>query len=162
LAQGGRRPALRPARPGGRLVAGPAPGRAARRPQPQATAPHHPPADPGLDRRPPRAHRLVADQHPRGHPRGAPRNPAGRRAGAPGEPWRAVDEGLRVGVRGLSGGSSLARFLAERRGVRNVQSLPRFSEKEILAWADAYHERTGSWPTSASGPIAEAPGETWK
>jgi hypothetical protein len=81
---------------------------------------------------------------------------------APGETWRAVDQGLRVGVRGLAGGSSLARFLAEHRGVRNVQSLPRFSEAEILGWSDAHYQRTGSWPTSASGPIVEAPGETWK
>jgi hypothetical protein len=81
---------------------------------------------------------------------------------APGETWRAVDQGLRVGVRGLSGGSSLARFLAEHRGVRNVQSLPRFSEKQILEWADAYYRRCNSWPTSASGDIPEAPGETWK
>jgi hypothetical protein len=81
---------------------------------------------------------------------------------APGETWRAVDQGLRVGVRGLPGGSSLARFLAEQRGVRNVQSLPRFSEAEILKWADAHYRRTGSWPTSASGPVVEAPGETWK
>jgi hypothetical protein len=35
------------------------------------------------------------------------------------------------------------------------------SVAQILAWADAYYERTGRWPNSKSGPIPEAPGETW-
>jgi hypothetical protein len=29
-------------------------------------------------------------------------------------------------------------------------------------WADFYKDRTGEWPTSLSGSIADAPGETWK
>ena len=33
--------------------------------------------------------------------------------------------------------------------------------KRILAWADAHYQRTGRWPSQTSGPIAEAPGETW-
>ena len=33
---------------------------------------------------------------------------------------------------------------------------------EILRWADEYHNRHGTWPDSTSGPIPEAPGETWK
>jgi hypothetical protein len=31
----------------------------------------------------------------------------------------------------------------------------------ILTWADAHHARTGAWPTARTGPIVEAPGETW-
>jgi hypothetical protein len=31
----------------------------------------------------------------------------------------------------------------------------------ILSWAAAHRERTGQWPTTRSGPIAEAPGRTW-
>ncbi len=80
---------------------------------------------------------------------------------APGETWRAVDDALRVGVRGLPAGSSLAQLLALRRGQRNIQRLPRISPEQILAWADAHHERTGTWPTAASGPIPDSPGETW-
>jgi hypothetical protein len=34
--------------------------------------------------------------------------------------------------------------------------------EQILAWADAHHARTGSWPHVGSGPIPEAPGETWQ
>jgi hypothetical protein len=32
---------------------------------------------------------------------------------------------------------------------------------QILAWADAHRERTGRWPSRASGVVAAAPGETW-
>jgi hypothetical protein len=32
---------------------------------------------------------------------------------------------------------------------------------QILRWADAHHKRTGRWPSSRSGPIPEAAGETW-
>jgi hypothetical protein len=35
------------------------------------------------------------------------------------------------------------------------------SEEQILAWADAHHQRTGTWPTVHDGPIENAPGETW-
>jgi hypothetical protein len=31
----------------------------------------------------------------------------------------------------------------------------------ILAWADAHKAATGDWPTSHSGPVWGAPGETW-
>src|SRR5262249_22319346 len=61
LAQGGQRPSPRPARPGRRLVVGPAPGRAPQRPQPAPAAPAEAAAGPRLGRRPPRPHRLVAD-----------------------------------------------------------------------------------------------------
>ena len=33
---------------------------------------------------------------------------------------------------------------------------------KILRWADAYYSRHGKRPTRHSGPIPEAPGETWK
>src|SRR6516225_9672458 len=74
-----------------------------------------------------------------------------------GETWRRVDNALRMGLRGLPGGSSLARLLAERRQVRNRGQLPPLRRKEVLAWADAHHRRTGTWPTGESGPIPDAP-----
>lgn len=80
---------------------------------------------------------------------------------APGETWAAVDAALCKGQRGLLGGSSLARLLAKRRGVRNVQDLPPFTTRRILAWADAHYRETGRWPNQRSGRIADAPGETW-
>jgi hypothetical protein len=77
------------------------------------------------------------------------------------ETWLAVDHALRRGTRGLAGNSSLAQLLAERRGVRNNQGLPKFTRKQVLAWADAHYARTGSWPTRKSGTISEAPDERW-
>ena len=87
---------------------------------------------------------------------------SGRVAEAPHEKWANLDGALRFGRRGLPRGSSLARLLTEHRGARNPQALPPFSEPQIVAWADAHHARIGEWPSAASGPIAEAPGETWK
>jgi hypothetical protein len=72
-----------------------------------------------------------------------------------------VDNALRYGLRGLPGGSSLARLLAEGRGVRNQGALPPLTEVQVLAWADAYRARTGRWPSQYGGPVADAPGETW-
>src|SRR5215813_1961374 len=36
------------------------------------------------------------------------------------------------------------------------------AEEQVLTWADAHHARTGRWPARASGPVPEAPGETWE
>lgn len=79
------------------------------------------------------------------------------------EKWSAVDSALRKGLRGLPGGSSLARLLAEHRGVRNRKGLPRLSHKQILAWAEAYHQRTGQWPRQDTIPplIPGSSGENW-
>jgi hypothetical protein len=37
---------------------------------------------------------------------------------APGETWRAVNDALRAGYRGLPGGTTLPRLLAQHRGAR--------------------------------------------
>jgi hypothetical protein len=80
---------------------------------------------------------------------------------APGETWQAVHSALSNGKRGQPGGSSLARLLAAERDVRNIQGLPDLTIEQILRWADATYSRAGAWPTAKSGPIPEAPGETW-
>jgi hypothetical protein len=90
-----------------------------------------------------------------------PRKDSGFIQEAPREQWRNVDNALRLGLRGLEPGSSLARLLDTHRGVRNRKSLPRLTRIQILAWADLHYARTESWPTAHSGPILEAPGETW-
>jgi hypothetical protein len=91
-----------------------------------------------------------------------PRARSGPVAGAPGETWRGVDDALRCGLRGLRGGRTLARLLCERRGVRAPAPAPPLSEVRVLAWADAHRRRTGAWPSRHSGPVAGAPGETWR
>jgi len=80
---------------------------------------------------------------------------------AGGDTWASIDFALRSGKRGLSGGLTLAQFLAQHRGKRNRKQLPRLTEELILQWADAHFARTGGWPTGDSGPIYDAPGETW-
>jgi hypothetical protein len=82
-------------------------------------------------------------------------------AESPGDNWDKVHSALRLGNRGLPGGSSLCRLLEQERGVRNLANLPRLTITEILRWADAHHDRHGSWPGRGSGPIPLAPGETW-
>jgi hypothetical protein len=81
---------------------------------------------------------------------------------ASGETWQAIESALDQGSRGLPGGSSLAKLLAEKRGVRNRGQLPPLNSKAVSQLAKAHWERTGRWPTAESGAVPEAPGETWK
>ncbi len=80
---------------------------------------------------------------------------------APMETWRAIDHALKRGGRGFPGDQSLAKLIAAERGARNQVNVPKLNRKGILNWVDAHHRRTGEWPTQDSGPIHEAPGETW-
>jgi hypothetical protein len=90
-----------------------------------------------------------------------PRKDSGA-VGTSAERWSAINVALTKGNRGLPGGSSLARLLAARRGVRNKKGLPRFTVPQILHWADSYHRRTGTWPHPKTKPgIPGTNGETW-
>jgi hypothetical protein len=80
---------------------------------------------------------------------------------APGENWKAISGALARGDRGLPGGSSLARLLAEHRGARNPKDLPHLTIEQILTWADAHRAATGRWPSSQSGLVPEGSAETW-
>jgi hypothetical protein len=91
-----------------------------------------------------------------------PRIASGPIPEAPGESWRAVNAALAQGLRGLPGGSSLPRLLDQERGVRDQRYHAPLTIPQVLAWADAFRGRTGRWPTVKSGPIPEAPGETWR
>ncbi|MBI3465890.1 MAG: hypothetical protein HY000_22975 [Planctomycetes bacterium] len=86
---------------------------------------------------------------------------SGRITAAKGETWNAVDIALRAGKRGLPGGSSLAKLLAAKRGVPHRMQRPRLTIRQILAWADAYHDRTGKWPTVKAGPLGPYSKDTW-
>jgi hypothetical protein len=90
-----------------------------------------------------------------------PRRKSGPIVDAPGETWSKVTDALREGRRGLPGGSSLARLLAEKRGVRRTQTRPALTEAQILQWAAAYCRRTNRWPSQLSGPVEERPDITW-
>jgi hypothetical protein len=90
-----------------------------------------------------------------------PKKDSGSILNVPGEKWKVIDGALRKGLRGLAGGSSLARLLNRKRGVRNKQALPALTEEEILHWADLHFQRTGTWPKRDSGEVADVPGQTW-
>ncbi len=92
---------------------------------------------------------------------GYPRIATGPIVDAPYQTWRAVDDALDQGLRGLPGGSSLARLLQEHRGIRNPAALPPLQPRQILAWATVHRVQTGHWPSYDSGPVSCAPGETW-
>jgi hypothetical protein len=82
--------------------------------------------------------------------------------GAEHESWKAIDSALRDGLRGMERGSSLARLLAQKRGVRNRLGVPHLTHAQILRWAEAHHRESGRWPSANSGPVSGTPGETWK
>jgi hypothetical protein len=80
---------------------------------------------------------------------------------AAGETWANVSEALTYGLRGLPGGSSLTLLLHEHFGANPKSGKPLLKIEQILAWAEAHFRRTGEWPTKDSGPVVDAPGETW-
>jgi hypothetical protein len=84
-------------------------------------------------------------------------------AGVPGEYWTAINKALRLGGRGLPGGSSLAQLLAAMPGrvSKPCGPRPKLTIDQVLAWAKAHHAATGGWPRPSSGPVAGAPGEDW-
>jgi hypothetical protein len=90
-----------------------------------------------------------------------PRGDSGPISGTNGETWAAVEVALNHGQRGLPGGATLPRLLAEHFGVRNPGQLARLTDRQIRTWARRHRQRTGSWPAADSGPVTDAPGETW-
>jgi len=90
-----------------------------------------------------------------------PTTHSGPVAEAPGETWRGIHCALYRGFRGLPGGTTFTQLLIKHRGYRSKGYAPPLSIPQLLAWADAFHTRNGKWPTRYSGPVAEAPGETW-
>ncbi len=104
--------------------------------------------------------------------------------------WSLIDTALRRGRRGLPGGSSLARLLAEERGVTEganpespaerlktweAEQFPtprrrravrprattRLTIDLILSWADAHHTATGRWPRIVCGAVRDHPLLNW-
>lgn len=77
------------------------------------------------------------------------------------EMWRRLDAALRLGLRGLERGCSLAKLIDRERGVRNPKGLPPLVEAQIAAWAQLHHQGTGVWPTETTGPVPDTRGEVW-
>jgi hypothetical protein len=91
-----------------------------------------------------------------------PKTAAGVVLGDPSEKWLQIDMALRLGLRGLPAGDSLASLLERERGVREVEARPRLTEAKICRWAEAHCRQTGAWPDENSGPVEAAPGEVWQ
>jgi len=87
---------------------------------------------------------------------------SGEVAGTNGETWGAIHSALKVGYRGLPGGSSLACFLEEQFGERNVKRLPDFTREQIKAWILEFFAKENRYPTAESGEIPGANGDTWR
>src|SRR5205807_5014133 len=76
--------------------------------------------------------------------------------------WSTINQALIKGTRGLPAGDSLRKLLKRERGLGKRLNVPGLTEEQILDWAKAHHDRTGSWPVAKSGqPVLDAPGETW-
>jgi hypothetical protein len=74
----------------------------------------------------------------------------------------AIDNALTNGYRGLRGGVSLVELLNRHWGDVPRSDKPPLTVEQIIVWAEAHYQRKGKWPTAASGPVEEAPKETWK
>src|SRR5262245_9419865 len=79
-----------------------------------------------------------------------------------GEKWWRIDNALRYGLRGLDGGSALARLLEKERSVRSVGNLREPTKEQIAGWAKQHREQTSEWPNGHSGPVLGVPGEVWR
>ncbi|MBW2187231.1 MAG: hypothetical protein JRG71_12795 [Deltaproteobacteria bacterium] len=79
-----------------------------------------------------------------------------------GDTWNAYDLALSRGMRGLEGGSSLAKLLEAERGVKYLFSKSPLSNDQILDWADAHFAETKTWPNVNTGKLVLAPEENWK
>jgi hypothetical protein len=77
--------------------------------------------------------------------------------------WSLVDRCLRYGGCGLRGGTSLSLLMRKTSGGELHHGPPKRSltVRQILEWADQHHMRTGKWPTTTSGRVAEAPDIKW-
>jgi hypothetical protein len=81
--------------------------------------------------------------------------------GAPGETWIKVSTALSSGIRGLPGGSSLAKLLMEHRGARYDAHRPPLDPATIRKWAARFEKENGKLPSRQSGPIPWSDGDSW-
>src|SRR6516225_1055615 len=109
--------------------------------------------------RPPLTRALILKWINRRKTGGLPAADSGPVVGQPGEDWRAINACLRLGLRGLPGGSSIARLLGEA-GLKPYRRDVPLTIEEIVNWLEGDHQETGKWPTRKSGTVRAAPGET--
>ena len=89
-----------------------------------------------------------------------PNRGSGSIVDSPGDTWNAVQLAMRRGSRGLPGGTTLTKLLAERRDRYDWPCL-RLDTETILRWANTFHAKTGRWPGAESGKVEEFPDLSW-
>ena len=52
--------------------------------------------------------------------------------------------------------------MQRRKRRRKRRVLPQLAEAQILAWAEAHHRRTGTWPNVSTGELYDDPNELWR
>jgi hypothetical protein len=73
---------------------------------------------------------------------------------------RLNDQSLRT-RNGLEWNDYRVLAFCHERGIHIMPLRPRFSDEQILEWADSHYERMGEWPIARSGLIPESPDKTW-
>ncbi len=103
-----------------------------------------------------------ADAYYKAHNQKYPSHESGEIEGSDGETWGGMNTTLGRGNRGLEGGSTLAKLLAEHGRKRNPKDLPDLTEAQILEWADAYYRaHDEKYPNQKSGEVEGSGGEAW-
>jgi hypothetical protein len=111
-----------------------------------------------------------ADAHRAAHgiwPEAGLRSGGGPVDGAPGETWNGINYALAIGLRGLSGDSSLAELLAEHRGVPAPDMGPKALAEKIWAWEQEHFPtgrpriRVGTQPKPSRPPLSTAQILAW-
>ena len=77
-----------------------------------------------------------------------------------GEEWRNIDSSLRIGNRGLRGGSSIAMLKSQRTGVKSVRRTSMLKESIVFRWMKRYCKEKGHWPRQSSMELSPE-GSTW-
>jgi hypothetical protein len=80
---------------------------------------------------------------------------------APGRNWSTINVALHRGSCGLPSGHSLQTLLTLYSGKSPGRRDP-LRLLQIEGWARSHQRRCGCWPTSRSGDVQDAPGETWR
>jgi hypothetical protein len=91
-----------------------------------------------------------------------PRAKSGPVEAEPTTTWAQISMALRMGHRGLQGGSSLPQLLRVKRGMRNKHDLPPLSYDQIYRWIDAHFEQQQRCPDwSSQEVIPGSQGDSW-
>lgn len=88
-----------------------------------------------------------------------PNNTSGKAHGASSPTWGQINRALSQGLRGLPGGSSLAKVVADVRGVAYRHE--ELTEDYICELAKKHKDKYGAWPSQKSGKI-DGTNYTWK